>query len=1074
MMKKLLILLVSLAGSLLVNAQTYNVTFSVDMNEAGASFSHANVNGNFNGWCGDCTIMTDIDDNGVWEITIPLEAGTYEYKFTYDGWTGQENFTPGPICTITTGDFTNRVLTVTEDVTLPTVCWQSCYACGEATPIHNVTFQVDMNEVSDPFTTPEVNGTFNNWCGACAQLTDGDADGIWEITIPLAEGNYQYKYAYDNWVNGGEALSPAGSCTVTIGANTNRYISVSSETVLPVVCYGSCAACGVVLLDQMDLPVTFEDDNVEYGVVGFGGAEASTIEVDPTDANNTVVKVIKSAAAQTWAGTTISTASGAGLANAVPFDATHTQMTLRVWSPDAGIVVRLKAEKFDIPEQSCETDAVTTVAGAWETLTFDFANEATGTAELNLSYNLNELSVFFNYGVDGATAGEKTYYFDDLMMGEATQPTTHDVTFRLDMSTVTDAFTTPEVNGTFNNWCGACAPMSDIDGDNIWELTIPLAQGTYEYKYAFDNWTNGGETLMAGGSCTTTGDFTNRLLEVSEDIVLPVVCYGSCNACEVVATTYDVTFQLDMNNVTDAFTTPEVNGTFNGWCGACAPMSDVNGDNIWELTIALEAGTYEFKYAYDNWANGGESLLSGSSCTITTDNFTNRLLEVTGDMVMPVVCYASCNACDVVATTYNVTFQLDMNNVTESFTTPEVNGSFNGFCGACAPMSDVDGDNIWELTIALEAGNYEYKYAYDNWANGGETLIAGSSCTVTNGDFVNRALTVSEDITLPVVCYGSCFGCAEPGLYNVLFQVDMNEVTETFTTPEVNGTFNNWCGNCAPMTDANNDGVWELIIPLAAGTYEYKFSYDAWAGQEELAPGGSCTITTNQFTNRALTVTGETTLPEVCWESCSACDNPQGPFNITFVVDMTQVAESFNTPEVNGTFNAWCGNCAAMSDANDDNIWEITIPLAADTFDYKFSYDAWTGQESLQEGSSCTATTDGFTNRRIIVTEAMVLDTVCWSSCSACTVGIEELPFNNSLSVYPNPAQDVLQLEFANAINENVSMNIIDSKGRIVIQKNAMIAQRYIINTEDLADGMYYINITTPKYTMNKTFIVRK
>ena len=30
-----------------------------------------------------------------------------------------------------------------------------------------------------------------------------------------------------------------------------------------------------------------------------------------------------------------------------------------------------------------ETDAVTTVAQEWETLTFDFSNQAEGTAELN-------------------------------------------------------------------------------------------------------------------------------------------------------------------------------------------------------------------------------------------------------------------------------------------------------------------------------------------------------------------------------------------------------------------------------------------------------------------------------------------------------------------------------------------------------------------------------------------------------------------------------------------------------------------------------------------------------------------
>ena len=31
----------------------------------------------------------------------------------------------------------------------------------------NVTFQVDMSNVSSSFTSPEVNGTFNSWCGCC-------------------------------------------------------------------------------------------------------------------------------------------------------------------------------------------------------------------------------------------------------------------------------------------------------------------------------------------------------------------------------------------------------------------------------------------------------------------------------------------------------------------------------------------------------------------------------------------------------------------------------------------------------------------------------------------------------------------------------------------------------------------------------------------------------------------------------------------------------------------------------------------------------------------------------------------
>jgi 1,4-alpha-glucan branching enzyme len=64
-----------------------------------------------------------------------------------------------------------------------------------------------------------------------------------------------------------------------------------------------------------------------------------------------------------------------------------------------------------------------------------------------------------------------------------------------------------------------------------------------------------------------------------------------------------LTFRLDMNGFTGNFTTPEVNGTFNGWCGSCNAMSDPDGDNVWEAVIPnLMFGTIEYKFSYDNWA----------------------------------------------------------------------------------------------------------------------------------------------------------------------------------------------------------------------------------------------------------------------------------------------------------------------------------------------------------------------------------------------------------------------------------------------------------------------------------------
>jgi Ig-like domain CHU_C associated/Secretion system C-terminal sorting domain len=184
---------------------------------------------------------------------------------------------------------------------------------------------------------------------------------------------------------------------------------------------------GSPTLTQMNLPVTFDDATVNYGLVGFGGAEQSTIVTDPTLATNKVAKVIKTNTAELWAGTTVTALSGVvqtGFATNIPFTATEKRMNVKVWSPHAGISVKLKVEDKADPTKSVETDATVTLASGWQTLEFNFANQSAGTAAFNLATSYNKVSIFFNFGVTGATAGERIYYFDDVKFGPAATPST--------------------------------------------------------------------------------------------------------------------------------------------------------------------------------------------------------------------------------------------------------------------------------------------------------------------------------------------------------------------------------------------------------------------------------------------------------------------------------------------------------------------------------------------------------------------------------------------------------------------------------------------------------------------------
>ncbi len=170
---------------------------------------------------------------------------------------------------------------------------------------------------------------------------------------------------------------------------------------------------------QIDLPVDFEGETVNYTVTDFGGNVSSLVD-DPTDAGNKVIQSIKTADAATWAGTTIGTP--AGFATNIPLSLSDSKMTVKVWSPAAGTPIRLKVEDSNDPTHTCETETNTTVDAGWETIVFDFVNQAPGTESLSVGlsagWTYNMASIFFNFGTDGATAGEETYYFDDVNFGD--------------------------------------------------------------------------------------------------------------------------------------------------------------------------------------------------------------------------------------------------------------------------------------------------------------------------------------------------------------------------------------------------------------------------------------------------------------------------------------------------------------------------------------------------------------------------------------------------------------------------------------------------------------------------------
>jgi hypothetical protein len=333
-----------------------------------------------------------------------------------------------------------------------------------------------------------------------------------------------------------------------------------------------------------------------------------------------------------------------------------------------------------------------------------------------------------------------------------------------------------------------------------------------------------------------------------------------------------------------------------------------------------------------------------------------------------------------------------------------------------------------------------------------------------------KALHMKKALLLLVGLSMSFWATAQ--MRNVTFQVDMNNYTGTFTTPELNGTFNNWCGNCAAMADPNNDNIWTITIPLNQGsTVEFKFSHDNWGGQEMLPPSGSCTNGNTQFTNRVLVVpANDTVLPVVCWGSCGPCAGQPTTANITFRVDMNDFTGTFTRPEINGTFNNWCGNCAGMNDANTDDIWDITINLPiGDTIEYKFSHDNWAGQETNDPTGPCTNGNAQFTNRVLVIRGDTTMPAVCWGSCLPCgqSSSVEELNAP-SLAVYPNPASGNVRVSSTQA----GTVRLLDLTGRVV-REEKMEAGELTLTLEGLNAGLYLVQLNGAYRSASQRLLVK-
>lgn len=532
----------------------------------------------------------------------------------------------------------------------------------------------------------------------------------------------------------------------------------------------------------------------------------------------------------------------------------------------------------------------------------------------------------------------------------------------------------------------------------------------------------------------------------------------------------DVTFRVDMNGQVVNANGVHVAGDFQSeagfpsdWQPFTAQLLDGDGDNIYELTVNIPAGQYEFKYI-----NGNDWPFEEGIPTISQKGGgnTNRVFAVTqwhgdnGGLVLPAILFGGSASAGNVA----VRLQSDLFFETPSELGVHVAGDFSDPQWTPQLSTAFSAFNTTYAFIADVAPNATYSYKFLNGDFWGDDELVPGACATAN----NRTIVVgAEDVTATAFCYGACETCTDP--VSVTFKVDMNGAGNINPAgAHIAGEMNGWTGE--PMTDEGN-GIYSITFDLFPGAVNWKFQNGPGGWEPDVFQNQPCGNPDNN--NRTFMVEASETPVVVgpfCFATCdAACDVPD-PASITFRVDMNAETVAPEGVFLISSFFAWQAEPQTMEDLDLDGVYEVTLAYSGPaTVVYKFvngDVSVTANEEfdgALEVPSTCglVDNNNGGWNRTHIRTGVdEVLNITPFGDCPTLSTTNVELGMVN---IYPNPSNGATFVEIENPNGYNLRMSVIDIAGKTVRDNIIFNNARKEINTSNFAPGIYFLNVTNER-----------
>lgn len=165
------------------------------------------------------------------------------------------------------------------------------------------------------------------------------------------------------------------------------------------------------------------------------------------------------------------------------------------------------------------------------------------------------------------------------------------------------------------------------------------------------------------------------------------------------------------------------------------------------------------------------------------------------------------------------------------------------------------------------------------------------------------------------------------------------------------------------------------------------------------------------------------------------------------------------------------------------NLWGITVvyPNSAigDTQQWKFVNGDWGGDET-QLPAECGFGGLGSANHFLVIPSANAVYQSKFNQCGTLTLtGIPHIQGSvGAFDVYPSPAIDFTQITYGLNVKNKVTVTLRSFTGRelrtLVDKEQSPGVYTYDLRTDDLANGMYFVQIKVNGNTYDRRFVVNR